>query len=883
MKKILFLLTMSIALCAIFVTGCTIDPIKSSDATLKSIAVSAGSLSPAFEREKTSYTLALPKDVASVTVTGTANDSAATVVNPAVVENLSQGGSKAIEILVTAEDGTKKTYAIAVSREAAVVPGTLSAAKSITAFTVAESESCAINETDGTIALVMPYGTDVMHIAPTITFTGASVSPASGVVTDFSSSVSYVVTAADSSKKTYVVTVTCAGPAAKSITAFTVAESESCAINEAAGTIALVMPYGTDVMHIAPTITFTGASVSPASGVVTNFSSPVSYVVTATDSSTKSYLVTVTCAEPEGLGYTIDRVFSAASGRLFFTSGKVLAEIVNEAPVVIHEFDAAITCATGEGSNGILLSVGSAVIRYDLVAATESVFYTATAAVTQFILMGDFAIVDTSSKRLCVRLSTGVASSSSDLSYPSNIITTASSRSRVLWLTTNVIPVDIKYQDVNTVTGALASTGDSAYHGGIDSYPVLVSTPDGSRVIQGDGSVFSTDDAVERIAKLPYRFIDAEFYDDSLFLLTEDSQVVRLGAEAPYAFEANVGTTEESDPRALMLCGTTLYAFSDDAAGITHMDSWTGGDLGASVADPVTAFNANGSILWSPARNVVSDSDGTLYYAGSTVLGSLNGSDQAILRYFDQSITGLALESAGVLLVSEGPRLWRYTASSDALVQIYQTSADTIRSFIPVGNYAVVFTSSMAYSVSLTTGVVASSKSVSYMYGNPVWSATAGVIYAATELSTPKDLHAFQFNSSTGAIGTSIDSQYHGTYPFTGPYHLSSDDSLIFCGDGNYFSGTTPLTSKMPWVATLGTSYANKDMFITGGKLYLFTNLGQLLRLSATSPYAFEALITSVTSDPRALAFGGGYAWVLSANATDAWVTYALRIAGSSL
>jgi hypothetical protein len=72
-------------------------------------------------------------------------------------------------------------------------------------------------------------------------------------------------------------------------------------IDENDGTIALTVPYGTNINNLTPTIiTSSNASVSPASGVVHNFliSNPVTYTVTAADNSTRPYVVTVTVAEP---------------------------------------------------------------------------------------------------------------------------------------------------------------------------------------------------------------------------------------------------------------------------------------------------------------------------------------------------------------------------------------------------------------------------------------------------------------------------------------------------------------------------------------------------------------------------------------------------------
>ncbi len=66
------------------------------------------------------------------------------------------------------------------------------------------------------------------------------------------------------------------------------------AVYESAKTIALTVPYGTDVTALVPTITHTGASVSPASGMAQDFTTPVTYTVTAEDGSMQQYVVTVT-------------------------------------------------------------------------------------------------------------------------------------------------------------------------------------------------------------------------------------------------------------------------------------------------------------------------------------------------------------------------------------------------------------------------------------------------------------------------------------------------------------------------------------------------------------------------------------------------------------
>ena len=84
-------------------------------------------------------------------------------------------------------------------------------------------------------------------------------------------------------------------------------------VNEGAHTIALTVPYGTDVTTLVPTITIIGASVSPNSGVAQNFTSPVTYIVTAADSSTQPYVVTVTVASASTYTLTLSSLYGTVS------------------------------------------------------------------------------------------------------------------------------------------------------------------------------------------------------------------------------------------------------------------------------------------------------------------------------------------------------------------------------------------------------------------------------------------------------------------------------------------------------------------------------------------------------------------------------------------
>ncbi|HAK79325.1 MAG TPA: hypothetical protein DCM71_21075 [Runella sp.] len=98
--------------------------------------------------------------------------------------------------------------------KATPTPVTKSSAKSIAKFTFGTLTPAVEATVSGTaIAATVPAGTDITKLVPTITLSDkAMVSPASGVVQDFSKEVSYTVTAEDASTQVYKVSVTVATP-----------------------------------------------------------------------------------------------------------------------------------------------------------------------------------------------------------------------------------------------------------------------------------------------------------------------------------------------------------------------------------------------------------------------------------------------------------------------------------------------------------------------------------------------------------------------------------------------------------------------------------------------------------------------------------------------
>ena len=96
------------------------------DSELRSLAVSAGTLSPAYEAETTAYVVTVDNDVSTVTVMADVSSSYASVtVTPeggddpgtAGAEVAIAEGENTITVTVTAEDGSMTAYTLTVTRE----------------------------------------------------------------------------------------------------------------------------------------------------------------------------------------------------------------------------------------------------------------------------------------------------------------------------------------------------------------------------------------------------------------------------------------------------------------------------------------------------------------------------------------------------------------------------------------------------------------------------------------------------------------------------------------------------------------------------------------------------------------------------------------------
>lgn len=192
--------------------------------------------------------------------------------------------SQKIKLIVySTKYGTEATYDVSVTAEE-------SAENDILSYKIGD----AVGTISGnSVSITIPYATDLTTTEPDITvseFAEVTQKPAGLQVGENH----YTVTAENGAEKDYIVTITRTPVATgRQIKSFRYGGYEAT-INEGTAEITMMLPKGISPVF-APTIEISEfATVSPASGEVQNFSSPVKYKVTAQNKASKTYTVKVT-------------------------------------------------------------------------------------------------------------------------------------------------------------------------------------------------------------------------------------------------------------------------------------------------------------------------------------------------------------------------------------------------------------------------------------------------------------------------------------------------------------------------------------------------------------------------------------------------------------
>ena len=391
-------------------------PALPSDATLSNLTLSGVDFGT-FASDTTSYTASVANSVSQTTVTPTVNHSGASYVIKLDEVEYADGvvslsvGNNVITIEVTAEDGsTTQTYTVTVTR--AAPPSTDATLSSLTLSGVNFGTF-----DSGTTSYTAQVANSVLDttVTPTVNHSGASYVIKLGGATDSdgvvdlgvgSNVITVEVTAeVQSTTRTYTMTVTRAEPPSTDATLSALALSSVDFGTFTAGTTSYSAQVANSVSQttVTPTVNDSGAShvikiggVTDADGVITLSvgSNAITVVVTAEDdSTTRTYTVTVTRAEPPSTDATLSALTLSGVDFGAFTAGTTsytaqVANSVSETTVTptVNDSGAIYVIKLGgavDVDGVVLLKVGRNIITVEVTAEDDSTTRTYTVTVTR--------------------------------------------------------------------------------------------------------------------------------------------------------------------------------------------------------------------------------------------------------------------------------------------------------------------------------------------------------------------------------------------------------------------------------------------------------------------------------------------------------------------
>ena len=329
----------------------------SDNADLTGLTISSGTLSPQFSSSDITYTASVDNSVTQVTVTPTASDSSAAITvngntvtsgNGYILTGLTAGEPNTVTVIVTAQDSTTKTYTITLTRAAS-----LSDNADLTGLTISSGTlSPQFSSSDITYTASVDNSVTQVTVTPTASDSSATITVNDNTVTSGTgyiltgltvgepTTVTVIVTAQDSTTKTYTITLTRAASLSDNadLTGLTISSGTlSPQFSSSDITYTASVDNSVTQVTVTPTASDSSAAITVNDNTVTSGTgyiltgltvgepTTVTVIVTAQDSTTKTYTITVTVRD---VPITVSSAaYNPGNGQLTITFNQDIATV----------------------------------------------------------------------------------------------------------------------------------------------------------------------------------------------------------------------------------------------------------------------------------------------------------------------------------------------------------------------------------------------------------------------------------------------------------------------------------------------------------------------------------------------------------------------------
>jgi hypothetical protein len=474
--------------------------------------------------------------------------------------------------------------------------------------------------------------------------------------------------------------------------------------------------------------------------------------------------------------------------------------------------------------DGIYVAYNTSVYRYQLDGTTPVHLLNATSTVQALHTDGNILFVNHTSgyyaRVLSINKSTNTVVDTID-NYIDSVhgSSIAPQANRIFGRTAGISPSDITYVSYND-NGTFTGGGGSPYHGDYPGGPPTWTFPDGGKVVDSSGTVYSTN-SLTRLNSLGTHIDEIDFAGGTV-------PIVRNGTVLT-AYTVGLLPTGSYDlrdvPRELLVSNEKIFVVYDDGAAASGYRVDVVSLSALNAPEPGAPIDPNG-LTYTPDQ-VMRASDGNILV--------FSKAHQSVFRW-----DPIRQEFGTTIPLIGAPDYMTYSSETNTVYLAYQTGL--IRKIdlnldIPVevpfatlatsplglaaaGKYLFAADGSGAWMSHYTfapDGTQLSVKDWNYYSREYIWSEVQQKMYFFRDDTSPNDLLSEVITE--GVLSGYTDSPLHDSYGFTHPIRVSPDGSTVVLGSGKIHDATT-LARK-----TQALSVSVSDIAWLGNRMFTVRNI----------------------------------------------------------
>lgn len=492
---------------------------------------------------------------------------------------------------------------------------------------------------------------------------------------------------------------------------------------------------------------------------------------------------------------------------------------------------------------GIYAAEDRAIIRFAPDGSGRTPLANAENTVRAIFTLGDTLVFQNGSSVTTLGKSSGIILATFSVTYSGGGFSVAPGSRTAYYRTTSVSPADIRFLEVGT-DGKLLRSGDSPYHGNYPSATRTFVFPNGARVADDSGTVYSADSLTYNNS-LGGTFTDLAFHGADIPIVLRGDKLIAYG-----------NSLVESGSFTLPAAGLRVAVEGSDAIVFT-INGQSERGLGVQIVpleqlsapEPGNPVDPRG-LAYTPDE-VFIDKDGTVLLFSKSQLSLFRWSPSEG-RYL-ATVPLLGAANAAAYSAENHAAYFAYANQVVRKVDLaVATPVETPLLNLPAAPAALTAAGRFLYAVAGSNvltftpeGSPLSNSGSSYSSGSHnTWDPVNRRVYHFRDGSTPNDL-LYDSLGSDGRITGGADSPYHGDFTVLKPIRVSPDGSRIVIGSGVVFNAT-----GLTKVAALSNSFT--DAAWHGGRLVTARLINGVTQLQTwtEAQYVADADVRQVSGTP---------------------------------